>query len=453
MKPQISIKSIESLLKKELGDNIKNIEKVSSGKIKTAYFFNDKDNSYVIRFAKDDKEFKLEQYLEGALKETKFPLPKTISTGEFHEIYYSISERIEGDAISSLNEDKLIITLPSIMEALVEFHSLNINSTNGYGWLDENKNGDFNTFTEYLKKFFSNDLDGFWKGWHILFKDSFLDYKLFIRLYRKMMELATFCEGRRHLIHSDFHYHNVIIKNCKLEGVIDFGRVSYLDFVFDIATLVLEFPNYNLLNKFEEFYKNNNLDVSDFKERFLCAALCNSLDGMRFWAKFGDEGSYKAIVNNILNILEIYTGEKINERGENIMDGLVFNVEEAIKFSKEGRIEDWVHLFLNSVGDNVPFSEGLKLVKRSWIGPVLMDICKLNRCCGPEETMEYRIDSEGWEKDISKFQKLIREGWDMPPLIVEQCNGKLKLNDGNHRLEAMVREGVKECWVILWSTP
>lgn len=135
------------------------------------------------------------------------------------------------------------------------------------------------------------------------------------------------------------------------------------------------------------------------------------------------------------------------------MNELVFNVEEALKFSKEGGIEDWVHLFLNSVGDNIPFSEGLKLAKRCWTGPALMDISKLNRCCGPEETMEYRVDEEGWERNIAKFQKLIREGWDMPPLIVEQCNDTLRLNDGNHRLEAMVREGVKECWVILWNTP
>lgn len=154
MKPQISIESIESLLKKELGYKVKSLEKVPSGKIKTAYFFSHKDNSYVIRFAKDDKEFKLEQYLESALNETKFPLPKTIAVGEFAELYYSISEKFEGEAISSLSEDELKTALPSIMEALVEFHSLNIAPTTGYGWFDKNKNGTFNTFTEYLRKFF-----------------------------------------------------------------------------------------------------------------------------------------------------------------------------------------------------------------------------------------------------------------------------------------------------------
>ncbi len=44
------------------------------------------------------------------------------------------------------------------------------------------------------------------------------------------------------------------------------------------------------------------------------------------------------------------------------MDKLTFTVDEAIEFAKRGEIEEWVHLFLNSVGDNVPFSEGLKLL-------------------------------------------------------------------------------------------
>jgi hypothetical protein len=134
------------------------------------------------------------------------------------------------------------------------------------------------------------------------------------------------------------------------------------------------------------------------------------------------------------------------------MQDMKFNVEEAIEFSKEGKIEEWVHLFLNSVGKNVPFSEGLKLMKRYWIGPVLITLDKLQRCCGPEEDMEYKVDSCGWEHHISRFQQLIQDGWDMPPLIVQHDNNQLIVNDGNHRLEAMKREGYEMCFVIIWNT-
>lgn len=134
------------------------------------------------------------------------------------------------------------------------------------------------------------------------------------------------------------------------------------------------------------------------------------------------------------------------------MNNMTFTVEEAMSFSKEERIEEWVHLFLNSVGDNVPFSEGLKLEKRYWTGPLLIKLDKLKRCCGPEPNMEYFNAPEQWECEISKFQQLIRNGWEMPPLIVQHDGNDLIVNDGNHRLEAMNREGIGECWVIIWNT-
>jgi hypothetical protein len=134
------------------------------------------------------------------------------------------------------------------------------------------------------------------------------------------------------------------------------------------------------------------------------------------------------------------------------MKNMSFNVEEAIAYGKEGKIEEWVHAFLNSVGDNVPFSEGLKLEKRYWTGPLLISIDKLKRCCGPEPGMEYYNAPEDWEPCIKKFQDLIRNGWDMPPLIVQHEGDKLIVSDGNHRLEAMRREGIYKCWIIVWNT-
>ncbi|GKU27451.1 ParB N-terminal domain-containing protein [Clostridium folliculivorans] len=134
------------------------------------------------------------------------------------------------------------------------------------------------------------------------------------------------------------------------------------------------------------------------------------------------------------------------------MNEMTFTVDEAIEFSKQGRIEEWVHLFLNSIGDNVPFSEGLKLEKRNWTGPLLISLDKLKRCCGPEDNMEYFNAPEEWEVEINKFRQLIRNGWEMPPLIAQHEGKELKVNDGNHRLEAMNREGIEKCWVIIWNT-
>jgi hygromycin-B 4-O-kinase len=303
VKPKIYVDEVNERLKNFFEYPIKQIEEAPTGKIKKVYFFECKNKSYVIRFSKDNKEFKFEEYLQETLEGKSFPLARLLHTGSLKNYYYAVSEKVQGAAINTLNESELKNAIPSIMEALTKLHSIDVAASQGYGWLDSNRNGSFNSFTEFLKGFFSNDQEGFWKGWYNLFESSFLDYELFNLLYERMMNFAPYCEGRRYLTHTDCHYNNLIINNSKVTGIIDWGGVSYLDFIFDATRLIMEFPDYNLLSSFQAFYKEHNIDTSNFNERFLCAALCHSLDGLRFWAKLGSQEAYKSILENILMLL------------------------------------------------------------------------------------------------------------------------------------------------------
>lgn len=306
MKPQVNSDEVIRLLEEFYEDSVEKIEEAPTGKMKKVYFFQYKDKWYVIRFSDNDMEFKVEKYLQETLRGEDFPLPKFLDSGIYNNFYYTISEKVEGNSINTLDEKELMATLPSLIDALIKLHSLDIAAYEGYGWLDYNMKGSFNTFIEFLQNFFSKDQEGFWQGWYELFSESFLDYNVFNALYERMIVLAKFCEGRRYLIHSDFHYNNVIINNSEIAGIIDWGKVSYCDYIFDIATIILEFPSCDLLEEFKIIYKKHNFDTSNFTERFLCAAICNSLDGMRFWAKFGRQDAYKSILDNILMILNKY---------------------------------------------------------------------------------------------------------------------------------------------------
>lgn len=133
-------------------------------------------------------------------------------------------------------------------------------------------------------------------------------------------------------------------------------------------------------------------------------------------------------------------------------DDMKFNVDEAIEYSNKCKIEEWVHIFLTTVGNNIAFSDGLKLQKRYWLGPVLCDLNKFNRCCGPEKNIKYHEPTENWDMRVGKMEESIRKGWDMPPLIVNHDNGQFELNDGNHRYEALIRAGISRYWVIFWDS-
>jgi hypothetical protein len=126
------------------------------------------------------------------------------------------------------------------------------------------------------------------------------------------------------------------------------------------------------------------------------------------------------------------------------------DLETAQAFAKEGRIEEWVHAFLTTEGKNIPLSEGMKRQKRYWIGPVLLPLSRLTRCCGPEEHMKYKTPLEAWKKRTGNMAQSMKTGWNPAPLIVHYEDGSLVLSDGNHRYEALTASDVKEYWTIVW---
>jgi len=124
----------------------------------------------------------------------------------------------------------------------------------------------------------------------------------------------------------------------------------------------------------------------------------------------------------------------------------------AQNYAKNGRLEDWIHAYLESDGNNKALSDGLKLYDRFFLGPLKMPLSLFNRCCGPEENMKWRVNEEGFEDKVTQLENVIKIETDIPPLIVQFVNDGFELNDGNHRYEAYSRLGVKEIDAIIWIT-
>lgn len=130
----------------------------------------------------------------------------------------------------------------------------------------------------------------------------------------------------------------------------------------------------------------------------------------------------------------------------------------AQAFAKAGKLEEWVHAYLLSDGDNEPFSHGLKLFDRYFLGPVTLPLSLFHRCCGPEENMKWRVHPVWFEEKVQKLMAAIQTDPDMPPLIVHylfsETDGtpEFELNEGNDRFEAYKRLGFSQTPVIVWIT-
>ena len=115
-----------------------------------------------------------------------------------------------------------------------------------------------------------------------------------------------------------------------------------------------------------------------------------------------------------------------------------------------GRLETWVHDYLNGPGRNVPMSRGLLGRQRWWVGPLLVPIDELNRCVGPEPAMAFPRLAKDWDPRLAGIERSVDAGWDAPPIIVEARTDGLLVCDGNHRYEAFRRMGRTEVWALVW---
>ncbi|WP_145329955.1 ParB N-terminal domain-containing protein [Paenibacillus xylanexedens] len=128
-----------------------------------------------------------------------------------------------------------------------------------------------------------------------------------------------------------------------------------------------------------------------------------------------------------------------------------FTLNAAMEYAANDDIEAWIHLFLNGEGDNVGLSEGLKMKRRYWLGPIEINISYLERVVGPESNMEYVEDENLWNHNINQISDRIESGWDVPPLIAENREGFLSVRDGNHRLGALQKLNKEKCYVVIWD--
>ena len=142
----------------------------------------------------------------------------------------------------------------------------------------------------------------------------------------------------------------------------------------------------------------------------------------------------------------------VYNRRETAMLKYSATLSSAKAYADAGKLDAWIHLFLNEEGRNIPFSDGLKLFDRYYFSPAEFPVSLFRRCAGPEPEMKYRIDNDWWEQRVAGLEKSIQSDPDMPPLIVHYTDGEFELNDGNHRLQAYENLGIEKAWVIIWIT-
>ena len=128
-----------------------------------------------------------------------------------------------------------------------------------------------------------------------------------------------------------------------------------------------------------------------------------------------------------------------------------FSLASARTAAAADRTPIWVGDFLASRGsDNVVLAAALAQKPHWWVGPIPVPLSDLVRLAGPEKDVLVRVPPDEWEGDVEHMQDSLEHGWEPPPLLAEYRDGRLLLQDGNHRYEALAREHERDAWVLVF---
>jgi hypothetical protein len=113
-----------------------------------------------------------------------------------------------------------------------------------------------------------------------------------------------------------------------------------------------------------------------------------------------------------------------------------------------GELAEWSQAFLRGEGDNVnianPLSERGDDVYL--LAEVRLD--DVNDISGVGDDFDWPVPRDEFEAKVTSMMQRLEEGWDAPPLIVHAPT--LRLVDGNHRREALLRLGRSSYWAVMW---
>ena len=117
----------------------------------------------------------------------------------------------------------------------------------------------------------------------------------------------------------------------------------------------------------------------------------------------------------------------------------------------EDALARWVGAFLASRGsNNATLAAALAQDRHWWMGPVQVPLSELVRLAGPEDEALCAVEPDEWQGDVDAMQDSLDGGWQPPPLLAEYQDGRLLLQDGNHRYEALVRAGRTHAWTLIF---
>lgn len=121
----------------------------------------------------------------------------------------------------------------------------------------------------------------------------------------------------------------------------------------------------------------------------------------------------------------------------------------AREYVMQDRLNKWVQLFLRGDGKNRRLADGLIENNFRFMTLTSLEIEKLTIPKGIPQYLTESNDQEWFVYVVNEMINQIKNGWDLPPLIVHYDRAGYHVMDGRHRIEALRKIGKAETEVVI----
>ena len=278
-KTLVDDEAITAFLKRKYPRGFSNLKRIQGGQLSQAFSFEGGGKKLILRMNKNERlGFDMDAYAYAHFRSANVPIPKIIEIGKYSEVYFAISEGVDGVRMCDLPRDKLGRLIPKILKTLDSIHSTDIDSTTGFGYWNEMGEGEDRKWRESLEsnRDFSQ-LDDIYST--PLEKAQLKAAKMQIEDYLPL------CPEDRSLIHGDFSGDNILLDDGDVAGVIDWGESRYGDFLWDVSWLNLWSPDLDFKRVFEAHCRAADRHIPYFEERMSCYSVLIFLRVLGFFAR------------------------------------------------------------------------------------------------------------------------------------------------------------------------
>ncbi|CAA9560913.1 MAG: hypothetical protein AVDCRST_MAG88-1493 [uncultured Thermomicrobiales bacterium] len=231
---------VRALLREQFAGEVTDVRPLAAGEFSRAFAFDAGGRAYVVRlsaFGDAAEAFAKDDYAWRHFAAPALPVPRVVATGRNGDDQFAISERVAGERLESLPLATRRALLPAALDAVDAIGRADVGASRGYGPWGGDGHGAHRSWRDFLVAIIENSGEGFYRDWHALFQDSFLERDVYEAVYRRLLRLVVHCPEDRALIHCDLHFDNILTDGRRITGVIDWANASYGDPLYDVAWL------------------------------------------------------------------------------------------------------------------------------------------------------------------------------------------------------------------------